>query len=53
MALCMLFYRREAGIELGGGSFMSHKRYSDDVTSRLLNAATTVLGNSFSLWLYT
>ena len=35
--------RHMAGIELGGGSFLIHKHYSDSVTNRLLHAATSIL----------
>ena len=39
-----VFFRKDADIELGGGSFLIHRNYKDDVMARLLNVAAKVLG---------
>ena len=42
--LVLCHFRRSAGIELGGGTFMTHRRYSDELTYKLLTCAAKVTG---------
>ena len=42
LPLCV--YRKDAGIELGGGSFLIHRHYKDDIMTHLLNSAAKICG---------
>jgi hypothetical protein len=43
--ICLFYnFRRLSGIELGGGSFLVHKMYEEEESSKLLDTTASVLG---------